>query len=1078
MFTHLHCRSWFSFLAGGSSPESLAMHAASLGMGALALTDRNGVYGVVRFQRACRAAGIKPIVGAEVSITEPTLGSEWKNSPLILLARSPEGYANLCRILTAAHLASRDEPAVGLDVVAEHAQDLICLTAGRDGYLYRMVADRQRKHAERWLGQLREIFDDRLYVELAHYYRPHDSAMVRRLHELASQLGIATVAAGDVRYAKHDDYGRYDLLTCIRLGVTIYQGHPERPVNGESYLKNEAQLRRIIPFPEAFENAVAIGEACNVDLLPGYITTPSAIIPDGISSADRLRMLCETGFQRRYPRERTTEEERTRARAQLEKELRVIGDLTLEEFFLVVHEVTDEAAKRRIRCAGRGSAANSLVAYLLGITHVDPLEHRLLFERFLHGGRKSMPDIDVDFDSDRRPEIIAWMEERFGIEQTAMTATVISYRLRMAVRDVAKALGWPEKTISDMAAFLPHYGTREVRSYRDQLAKVVGESVLLDALITMTESLDGCPRHLSLHSGGMVLSREPLYRFTPVQVSANGVKEIQFDKDDLESLGLVKLDVLGLRMLAAVSEAEEIITRTTGEHVDVETLTMDDPAVYDMICSGNTLGIFQIESMGQMHLIAQHQPREFNDLVTEVALFRPGPLQSGMVHPFNRRRKELEPITYDHPDLKPILADTYGVVLFQEQVLEIAHQFAGMSLEEADRFRSLMSKFREPQEMESMRERFVAGAIVRGVDEESANLVFNRVAHFVGYGFCRSHAAAFARTVYHSAWLKLYHPAAFMAALMQHRPGMYSLSTLEQEAIRFGVPVLMPEINRSGVRYQLERSADGALVIRKPLVSVAELSLEDAQAIFLERQRGPFTSIEDLYTRVALKRDVLDNLAMSGALDGLGRTSRGALWEIGALANKLGPAGSARPEKLFDLPTLEAADIPALPELETRERLTWDYLTHGSPRRHPMTLARRALTDLEIRPIATCRAFTESPLRPESKPHPILTIAGIVILRQMPPTANGVQFITLEDETGFIQCIAYQSVQARFRDILHKGAFIVRGEVQIAGAWRGMIIHDLWELDGMLGGYEGRPSAAGGMDRLVVERDAVREQVS
>jgi error-prone DNA polymerase len=393
-----------------------------------------------------------------------------------------------------------------------------------------------------------------------------------------------------------------------------------------------------------------------------------------------------------------------------------------------------------------------------------------------------------------------------------------------------------------------------------------------------------------------------------------------------------------------------------------------------------------------------------------------------------------------------------------------------MSLDEADRFRSLMSKFRSPTEMESMRERFVAGAVVRGVKEPSANLVFDRVAHFVGYGFCRSHAAAFARTVYHSAWLKLYHPAAFMASLMQHRPGMYSLSTLEQEAMRCGVPVLMPEINRSGIRYGLECNAEGAWAIRKPLVSIAGLSSDDACAIVLERTRGEFTSLEDFYTRVSLSRDVLDNLAMSGALDALGRSSRGVLWEIGALASRLGPSGEARREMLFDLPALEEADIPALPELGVRERLTWDYLTHGSPRRHPMTLARRALNDLEIRSISTCSGFTESALRPASQPYPVLTIAGIVILRQMPPTANGVQFITLEDETGFIQCIVYPGVQKRYRDILHKGAFIVRGEVQIAGAWRGMIIRQMWELDGMLGGYEGRPSASGGMDRLVVGR--------
>ncbi|HVZ37766.1 MAG TPA: DNA polymerase III subunit alpha [Candidatus Kapabacteria bacterium] len=1062
MFAHLHARSWFSFLAGGSSPEELAAAAAAHGMEALALTDTNGVYGAVRFQQACRRHGIRPIVGAEVGVVaDAPVGNG--RSPLVLLARTQQGYANLCRILTQAHLASRGEPALSLADIAEHRDGLVCLSGGRDGLLYRLAMERKEGAARRWLAMLRDVFGEHLYAELVHYARPGDGALMTKLYDLAVPLGIGLVATGDVRHARREQYIRYDLASCIRLGITVYQPHPERPVNGELYMKDEQQMRRHIPFPEAFENAAAIAASCSVDLLPGAIVSPGARLPDGVLPFTLLHDRCIAAVPHRYDTSR-----REQAMKQLANELSVVGALGLEEFFLVVSEVTDEARRRGIRCAGRGSAANSIIAYLLGITGVDPLEHHLLFERFLHGGRKSTPDIDIDFDSERRSEVIAWMEERFGTEQTAMTATVITYGLRMALRDVAKVLGWPNEVLSDLTSTVPSSSPRAVRSYRENIVAVLGESPLIDLLMEMTESLEGCPRHLSLHSGGMILSRSPLHNYTPIQVSANGVKEVQFDKNDVEALGLIKLDVLGLRMLAAVSEALELIERSTGQRIDIDELSLNDPATFELIRSGRTLGTFQIESQGQMHLLAMHQPETFGDLIAEIALFRPGPLQGGMVRPFINRRRGIELVAYDDPLLEPLLKDTYGVILYQEQVLEVAHQFAGMSLAEADSFRSLMSRFRSAAEMEGMRGRFVCGAIERGVTEERANYVFDKISNFVGYGFCRSHAAAFAKTVYQSCWLKEHHPAAFMAAIMQQRPGMYSLNTLEEEARRFGVPVLLPEINRSGMRYELEQ-ADGVWCIRKPLAAITELSGDDARTIVLERLNGAFASVEDLYARVALPRDTWDMLARSGALDTLAGSSRRALWMIGVLARRLGASGRRRAPMLFEMPALEEGDIPALPILGQRERLQWDFIAQSSARRHPMTLVRRLLTSLEVRPVATCYAFTASGLRPPSAPHPVLTIAGTVILRQMPPTANGVMFVTLEDESGMIQCIVYPALRERLGLALTRSALVARGELQIMGNWRGLVLLDAWVLDGMLGGYEGYPSAYGGTDRLIIE---------
>ncbi len=1103
--TLLHTRSWFSFLSGGSSPEGLVARAAELGYGALGLTDRNGVYGLVRFQKACREHGIRSVVGAEVMLDA---------APLVFIARTRNGYANLCRMITIAQMTCRDLPSVTLEQAADCAGDLICLTGGRDGMLHRHLARAARSDALRWIARLHEVFSDRLYVELVHHLRPHDSSFVRRAHELAAEAGVQTVVGGDVRHATREEYRRYDLMTCIRLGWSVFDPHPERPVNAEAHLKSEASLRKLIPHPEAFDNAEAIADACEVDLLPGAVTPPEAELPDQTTAREYLGELCTGALEERYPVER-----RERARAQLRREMEVICGLGLEEYFLVVREVVAEARRRGIRCAGRGSAANSLVAYLLEITGVDPIEHNLLFERFLHGGRKGTPDIDVDFDSERREEVIDWMERRFGHDHTAMTATLVTYGLRMALRDAAKALGWPMLVVDRLTDAVPHTRPRTVRRFRDRLVEVVGESPLLEVLIEMVEAMEGCPRHLGLHSGGMLLSRRPLYHYTPLQVSANGVAVAQFDKDDVEAMGLIKFDVLGLRMLATVSEAEELIQGLPGmtagdapgavaeatgrvaeatgrepglsapnSHPRFPTAapfpddapsscrprSLGDPRVFDLIRSGRTVGLFQIESQGQMHLLANHQPETFHDLVVEIALFRPGPLQGNMVRPYIRRRRGQEPVAYDHPDLEPVLRDTYGVILFQEQVLEICHRFAGMPLGEADRFRTLMSKYRDPEEMESMREHFVSGATGRGVDRETADLIFDKVSKFVGYGFCRSHAAAFAMTVYHSAWLKCYHPAAFMAAVMQHRPGMYSLMTLEEEARRFGVPILLPEINRSGVRYTLERNARGVPAIRKPLASIRQVSPEQARAIVLARCDGEFRSVEDLYRRVAIDRDALDALARSGALDALAGSSRRALWEMGVVARRVGEPGVDRPEDLFELPALEELDIPDLPELTSGERLSWDYRTHGAARFHPMILMRRTLNDLEVRSIDTCYRFMRSPRRPPNSPDPILTIAGIATLRQMPPTAKGVMFVTLEDETGYIQCIVMPQVVERFPALMRSSSLIVRGAVQIAGNWRGMVVERAWRLEGTIGGYTGYPSAYGGTDRIdteVVEGD-------
>lgn len=1058
MFAHLHVRSWFSFLAGGSSPEYLAHQASLLGIQALALTDRNGLYGLVRLHKACKLLGIKTLYGSEVML---------EGAPLVLLARSNEGYAALCRLLTCAHQRDRLDPQLLFDELAADNKDLFCLSGGRMGLLWRFAEQRQMAEARRWIDRLRHVFGERLFVELSTHNRRGDSVVNAILYRLAEEMESAPVATGDVHYAIPADYKRYDILTCIRHGITVFDAHPERPVNAEAYLRSEDAMRRLIPYPRAFDNIGYIVDACQVDPFPGQIIPPKARIPAGSTDGKHyLRKLCRQALPRAYPGS-----DHSKAREVLNKELAIICDLDLEDYFLVVREVVDEARRRGIRCAGRGSAANSIVAYLLGITTVDPVRYNLLFERFLHRGRKGTPDIDVDFDSDRRGEIIAWMEERFGIEQTAMTATVTSYRLRSALRDVAKALGWPMPIVNAMAKAVPHGNAAAIAKYRDNLLEVVGESPLFEMLLSMVAALDGCPRHLGQHSGGMLLSSVPLYRITPVQISANGVKVAQFDKDDVEAFGLVKLDVLGLRMLATLSEAMEILKRRQNISFNLNRIPLDEPQVFNLIRAGKTIGVFQIESQGQMHVLAQHQPDVFDDLISEVALFRPGPLQGGMVNPFIRRRRGLEKARYDHPDLEPLLKDTYGVILFQEQILEIAHHFAGMSLEEADDFRSLMSKFRDPGEMERMRDKFVAGAVQRAVDEDIAHSVFDKVAKFVGYGFCRSHAAAFAKTVYQSAYLKTFHPAAFMAAFMQHRPGFYPLLTLEEEARRFKVPILLPDINRSGVRYDLEQNADKRWAIRKPLTAISEVSAESAARIVLERLNGIYTSVEDVYIRAGLDKDVAEALARSGAFDSLGGSSRTALWQVGILVNRVGQQqADLRREALFSSPLITREDMPALTELSDSERLSWDFETQKTARIHPMALYRRTLSHLEVRPISTAYRL-RSRKRHYSDPDPLLLTAGIVILRQRPATAKGVMFITIEDESGFMQCVVLPALQEKLMKIITGPAFIVQGPVHIMGNWRGLVVEQAWPLKGVSGGYTGHPSASGGRDRLTKQAE-------
>ena len=1041
-FTYLHVRSHFSLLAAGSSPAELAAQAVRLGMDALALTDKQGMRGTVQFARACKSFGIKPIYGAELPVEE---------GYLVLLCANRKGYGELCQLL-----ARSFEAPLSLNALTP-SSNLFCLTGGRRGLLARTLSI-SRSIAQKCLEQLAATFGDRLSVELWHHLQEDDTALLRALIELAASCHVETIIGGDVRYACPEAYARYDLMTCIRLGCTVFDHSPERPSNAEAFLRAPELLRRLLPYPRAFDRAADVAAACNVDLVPGHLIPPAPRLDDPSQALPMLRRLCEDGLLHRY----RSSPHIAAARQQMEHEVSVIADLDLCDFFLVVHEIITEARRRGIRYAGRGSAANSIIAYLLGVTTVCPIEQNLLFERFLHRGRIGTPDIDVDFDASRRDEIIAWIEQRFGPEHTAMTATLVCYGLRLAIRDVARALGWPASDLSRISKAVPRRrSTLEIHAAKEDLEAVVGSSPMLDTLLSCVVSLNGVPRHLGLHSGGMILSRKPLWEFSPVQHSANGVRMIQFDKDDAETLGLVKFDVLGLRMLATVDMASRLVaeyehgdTLTDGGWIDA--LSLDDADTYAAIRTGDNLGLFQIESMGQMHLVASHQPHCFQDLVTQVAIFRPGPLQADMVHPFIRRRRGEEVVVYDHPLLEPILKDTHGVVLFQEQILEIAHSFAGMSLEEADGFRRLMSKYRDPTEIAEMRESFISGAIRKGVPRKTAEAVFVKVSGYVGYGFCRSHAAAFARTVYHSAYLKLHHPAAYFAGVLEHRPGMYDALTLEKAAERLGVRMLRACVQRSGVQYLLEHDERRELCIRRPLRVVSGLSGDAAaEVVWARLTTGSFASVESLYSRATLDHDQFRALAKAGALDDLAGDRRRALWEVGILEQRHGTPGTNALTQLFG-GIIEEDDLPKLPPITHDERLSWDLISTGTTATHPMAAVRPALNALRVSSIQDL----------QQREHGIVRVAGRVIMRQRPPTANGVVFITLEDETGVVQAIVYPKHVRRLKQALQAPAVAILGQLQSQNQWRALITVHAWPLPTVLGGYAGHLQMGGGRDNF------------
>jgi error-prone DNA polymerase len=1020
-YIELHCHSYYSLLGGASSPEELVEYAATLGYPALALTDHNGLYGAVRFWHAAQERGIKPLIGAEICLAG--------GHSLTLLAETQKGYGNVCRLISAGQLARPDRPPVdglrgvrllGLTVqdLAPYTEGLLCLSGGRQGAVTSALLDRDTERARQAAVQLRVIWEGRFWIELQRHSLPSDVRLNAALLDLAHELGIEVVATNDVHYARREGQCLYDVLTCVRHHVTLPEAlasgllHP----NSERCLKSPDEMAALFTdLPQALYNTVCIAERCKVRLDFSAQRLPAFSLPQGHTAASHLRALAEQGLVDRFS------PITPRARAQLNHELAVIERVGLCGYFLVVWDIVRFARERGIRCQGRGSAANSLVAYLLGITPVDPLAHNLLFERFLSEDTRTMPDIDVDFAADRREEVIQYVYERYGESHVGMVCNTVTYRTRSALRDVAKALAFPPDVIDRAAKVLDTHSVEVAATTLEaalaQACSAGEDDLPWDVLARVLGQMDGIPRHLSIHAGGMLITAAPLVEIVPLERAATPDRVIvQWDKDSIEDAGLIKIDLLCLRTLGAVEEAVTHIREHWSVQLDLERLPLDEPAVYEMLQRADTIGCFQVESRAQAQMLPRLWPTCFEDLVIEVALVRPGPIQGNMVHPYLNRRQGLEPVRYPHPSLQPALEETLGVMVFQEQVIRVAQAIAGFSPGQADALRRAISRNRSDAAMAALCERFLTGALANGIDPVVAREIWGYLDAFSGYGFCKSHAAAFALVAYQTLYLKAYYPAAFYCALLNHQPmGFYSPDVLIGDARRHGVSVLYPDVNHSQEACALE--AHGAsLAVRLGLRYVHGLGETRRTHVVERRGDRPFSSLQDFCRRTRLPKPVVENLIRAGAMEGLNRrtdhTRRDLLWELGGLIYQ---------EEGLDL---EAPVAPVdLPVLDQIERMLWEYELMGlTPGEHIMGIYRARLR---------ARGVLSSGELASRRSGEWVLVAGLVIVRQRPPSAKGFVFFTLEDEEGLVNLVVQPKVYERYRDVLRNSPLLlVEGQLQ------------------------------------------------
>jgi error-prone DNA polymerase len=987
-YAELHCISNFTFLRGASSPEELVRQAAELGYTALALTDECSVAGVVRAHVAARERDVRLLIGSEFVLED--------GLRLVLLAVNRDGYRNLCGLITRARRAApKGTYRIDREAFAG-LENCFVLCPPAHGFA---AADAQ------WL---KNTFGDSVWLLAELPGEGDDALRIERCRRFSEMVGIPVTAAGDVHMHQRSRRALQDTVTAIRLGLSLEQAGAHLHVNGERYLRERRSLMRRYPGTWLRET-VAIAARIRFELDQLEYQYPHELVPAGQTATRWLRQLTEQGMRWRWP-----EGPDARVRQLVEHELALIAELGYEAYFLTVYDIVRFAREQNILCQGRGSAANSAVCFCLGITEVDPAHMNMLVERFISKERNEPPDIDVDFEHERREEVIQYIYRKYGRERAALTSTVITYRPRSAIRDVGKALGLAELQINRMARSMQWWDGRRVSPERVREAGLDPDSPLIERLLLLVDQLLGAPRHLSQHVGGFLIAERPLSELVPVENAAMEDRTIiQWDKNDLDDLGLLKIDVLGLGMLSVIHRSFDLFADWYGQQLSMATVPAEDPRVYDMISAGDTVGVFQIESRAQMAMLPRLKPRCYYDLVIEVAIIRPGPIQGDMVHPYLRRRNGEEPVVYPSEAVREVLERTLGVPIFQEQVMQLAIVAAGFSGGEADHLRRSMAAWKRRGGLEPFRERLASGMRERGYTDEFAGQIFRQIQGFGEYGFPESHAASFALLVYVSAWLKRHEPAIFACALLNSQPmGFYAPSQIVQAAQRQAVEIRAVDLNYSQVESSLERAANGRPALRLGLSMIKGLSGEGAKAIVTARGNRPFADIPDLNARVKLSQGDYAALAAADALHAIAGHRHRAWWAV---------SGIEVPLPLFPATHIAEAD-PLLRGPDQMASVIDDYASVGlSLRAHPLALLREQLGS-EVVKAADLWSLPDG--------CPVYT-AGLVITRQRPGSAANVTFVTLEDETGFINLVIWESLaDQQRRELLGSTILGVRGKTQ------------------------------------------------
>ena len=1017
-YAELHCLSNFSFLRGASHPAELVTAAAELGYAGLALTDECSVAGVVRAHGAAKKSGLKLVVGSEIALAD---GPE-----VVVLAVDRQSYGALCRLISRArraaekgsYLANRDDLAG-------------CLADSRCAILWIPDAHRAERAALRADGGwLAECFGGRVWLAVELLRGGNDRRLLAEWRAAGRELGLPLVAAGNVLMHARERRMLQDTLTAIRLKTPLDKLGFELAPNAERCLRPLDELARRYP-PELLRETLAILERVDFSLDELRYEYPHELVPDGETPTTHLRKLTMCGERWRWPSGTPPE-----VRARIEHELELIAELRYEAYFLTVHDVVREARRMGILCQGRGSAANSVVCFCLGITEVDPARMQTLVERFISKERNEPPDIDVDFEHERREEVIQYIYGKYSRERAALAATVICYRPRSAIRDVGKALGFDEGRVGAVARALHWWEGSLIEQERVAEAGFDSASPRVRLWLELVETLLGFPRHLSQHVGGFVIAERALDELVAVENAAMPDRTvIQWDKDDLEELGLLKVDVLGLGMLTAIRRCFGLIESFSGRRYTIATVPAEDEGVYAMISRADTIGVFQIESRAQMAMLPRLRPKEFYDLVIEVAIVRPGPIQGDMVHPYLRRRTKEEPVTYPNDEVREVLERTLGVPIFQEQVMKLAMVAAGFTAGEADQLRRAMAAWRRNGDLERFERRLIDGMTARNYDREFAERLFNQIKGFGEYGFPESHAASFALLVYVSAWLKHHEPAVFCCALLNSQPmGFYAPQQLVRSAREHGVEVRPVDVNSSDYESTLERREDSKPVLRLGLNNVNGLSTEGGKRVVEARAAGAFDTVRDLAERAALGAKDLGALASAGALQAIAGHRHRARWDV---------AGVEKPAELLASLRFNEA-LPMLRRPTEREDVAADYrhldLTLG---RHPLALLRARLDELAILDARSVAGLTAG-ARVRS--------AGLVITRQRPSSASGVTFVTLEDETGYLNLVIWDSLAQSERRIVRAAALMgVVGKVQKEAGVLHVIAERLFDHSELLG---------------------------